>query len=138
VADTATLHAERAALAAGLWRHADWTRVRQAVQPADFFYVRHQEIAAALDELADIGPFLTTATWQDIAPMWPLTMPSAVHVRIGALYTLVDEAPLWVLQQVPKFATGRPEHDALAVATFSQRRQRAEQLRAELAELEAQ
>ena len=125
--------AERATLAAGLWHHAWWLEVRATIAPNDYGIAAHQAIAHALDQLADIGPFLPTRPdqWED--GYWP----SSLHARAGAVSALADLDPIAAIIAIAKFADGRHLTDARTVADHSATRWRIAELHAELGELTA-
>jgi len=115
-------HAERATLGAGIhsaqWHYA----TRHHAEPADYWFPQHQAIAAALDMLGDIGPY-PWGTWEQWAPLWPQTPPASLNVRLAALWTLVDDVPLWVLQRIAECADGRHQTTANIVRRKAGERQ---------------
>lgn len=116
-------HAERVALAAGLYSAAWWRDTRQHHEPGDYFHVEHQQIAGALDQLDDIGPFIPTRSdWLD---EWtgahPLTPPTALTCRIAAVATITD-LPAAPIQAVCKYADGLHEKAAAIVRTHADKR----------------
>ena len=124
--------AERATLAAGLTPHPGWREVRDLVEPGDYGIAAHQAIANALDQLADVGPFVPRelVDWNETT-YWP----SSLTVRAAAVSAITSLEPIAAIHAIAKFADGRHFEDAEVVATHAATRRRIAELDAELREL---
>ncbi len=107
-------HAERSTLAAGIHSAAHHWDIRHHTEPGDYWFPQHQHIAHALDHLADVGPY-PYGTWEQWASLAPQTPPSSLNVRVAAIWTLIDDIPLWVLRRIAEYADGNHIQAAQAV-----------------------
>lgn len=122
-------HAERSTLAAGIHSAAHHYDVRLVVSPTDYWFPQHQAISAALDVLHDIGPY-PWGTHDQWAELHPQTPPMSLNVRIAAVWTLVDDVPLWILRRIAECADGA--HPA-AASTVQRRASEREEVAALIA-----
>lgn len=122
---------ERATLAAGLWSHTWWLEVRSEVGPGDYGIAAHQAIAAALDTLGDIGPYIPREVDAWTAGYWP----SSLTTRAAAISTITDLEPIAAIAAIAKYADGRHLFDAAVVRDLAATRRRIAELDAELREL---
>ena len=131
-------HAERATLAAGMWTHEWWAKVRAIVEPDDFGHVEHQQIARALDDLHDIGPLVPTcADWlEQWTGLWPITPPSSQTLRIAAIAT-ITELNAGAIAGIFRYADARHNQHAHHVADLARQRHRILELKHELRDLTA-
>jgi hypothetical protein len=117
--------AERACIGNSL-QSPDWHyRARLVVEPGDFYFTEHQVLFSALDDLYDIGPFVPTFSidFELFVDMWPITLPSSLGVRIGAVFCMGPVgAPLWALRRLADCATGAVESSAALVRARSEQR----------------
>lgn len=127
-------HAERRVIAAGMYSSQHHYDARLHVEPGDFWFPQHQAINAALDHLHDIGPYPygTADQWAELAPQTP---PLSLNVRIAAVWTLIDDVPLWVLRRITDFADGRHTEAAKTVRHKAQERAEVHALAARFADL---
>ena len=124
-------HAERAALAAGLWNPQWHWETRCIIDNDDHGHVEHQQISRALDELADVGPFVPdTYPVLDRDAWWP----SSLHCRISAVAT-ITELNAGAITAIAKYADGLHARHALTILDLSRQRHRILALRLELRDL---
>ena len=123
---------ERAVVGASILTAHGHRANRQHIAPHHFGSRKHAQLYIACDQLDDIGD----AWLADLDTTDNVHVPLSDRVRIAAVYTLVDDAPLWAIQRICEQAPFNARHHHQALLDSAAHRARIETARRQLAELE--